>query len=736
MTVTVTTGGVKLSESVDVEFKVSSGTAASGTDFAAVKNFTEVLKAGQTSVSGTFTLTPTDDTVIEGDETIKVSIPGSKPALEATLTLTDNDTADMTLTARPASVAEHEVKGVIVTAYTGGNTFLTNRTIKVTVGDTNDSATSGTDYTAVDEDDCGIIIYAGSTSSTCYFFLTPTDDTIVEGDETISVDGTSTGLTVNGTSVTLTDNDSTDITLGISPSSVAEGASATTVTVTASTDGDTFSDDRTVTVSVGDSGTATSGIDYADVADLDVTITAGDTSGTGTFTLTPKQDTLVEGTETIGVEGTSTGLTVNATSATITDDDPTPEVNLTVNPSSVSESASGTKVTVTGTFSNSSTYGEAKTVAVTVGDSTDSAKSGTDYAAVTGFDVTIAAGAGSGTATFTLTPTGDRIIEGDEKISVDGASSGLAVNATEVTITDDDSTEITLTANPSSVSESASATTVTVTAATDGDTFPADKTISVTVGDSGDSATSGTDYAAVASFDVTLTKGNTSGTATFTLTPTSDTLVEGNESISVDGTSSGLTVNGTEVTITDDDSKPNVNLTAAVGVGGQTTISEGASATTVTVTAAFSNTSTFATDTVISVTVGDGTDSATSGTDYAAVTGFDVTIAAGASSATGSFTLTPVDDTLVEGNERISVDGTSGGLTVNEAGVTITDNDGAPAINLSTSPSSVSEGASATTVTVTAQFSNSSTYGAAKTVAVTVGRQRGQRRPRARTTRR
>ena len=722
VTVTATTGGVSLSESVEIDFKVSSGTATSGTDYAAVKDFTEVLKAGATSLSSTFILTPTEDTIIEGDETIKVSIPGAKPALEATLKLTDNDQTDITLSTSLSSWSESgKYELVTVKAETDGDTFPADRTITVSVGDSKDSATSGTDYMAVDDFD--ITIKAGTTWGTTDFYLTPVHDTVVEGDETISVDGTSAGLTVNGTSITLTDDDSTDITLRISPSSVTESASATSVSVTATTDGDTFPDDRTITVSVGDTNdSATSATDYAAVADLDVTIKAGKTSGNGSFTLTPKQDTLVEGDETITVDGTSTGLTVNATSATIGDDDTTPEVLLSVSPSSVSESAGATSVTVTATFSNTSTYGEAKTVSVTVGDSGDSATSGTDYAAVTGFKVTIATGASSGKATFTLTPTSDKIIEGNETITVAGTSTGLTVNETDVTLTDDDQTEITLTASPSSFSETGAATAVTVTAATDGDTFTADKTISVTVGDSGDSATSGTDYAAVAGFDITITKGTTSGKATFTLTPTSDTLVEGNETISVDGTSTGLTVNGTDLTITDDDSTPLVNLTAGVGVGGQTSISEGASATTVTLTAQFSNTSTFATDTVISVTVGDANDSATSGTDYAAVAGFDITIAAGASSATGTFTLTPTDDTLVEGNETISVDGTSSGLTVNEAGVTITDNDGAPVINLSANPSSISEGASATTVTLTAQFSNTSTYAADKTVSVTVGK--------------
>ena len=722
MTVTVTTGGVTVAQSLAVDFTVSGGTATAGTDFATVKDFELTLAAGTNSVTGTFTLTPTADRIVEGDETLTVRIPDT--TLSAAVTLTDDDSTDITLTASPASVSEGATSATVtVTAATDGDTFPADRTVTVSVGASGDGATPITDYQAVRSFD--VVLKTGTTSATGTFTLTPRQDTVVEGDETISVTGTSTGLTVNGTSVTISDDDSTDITLRASPSSVAEGDEATMVTVTAVTDGDTFPANRTVTVSVGGSDdTATSGTDYAAVADLDVTITVGRTTGSATFTLTPKQDTLVEGAEAISVTGTSTGLTVNGAGVTITDDDTAPEVDLTVSPASVSESDAATTVKVTAAFSNTSTYGEAKTVAVTVGDGGDSATSGTDYSFAygrvnPGLDLIIAAGASTATGTFTLTPTGDRIVEGDETISVHGTATGLTVNGTDVTIIDDDSTEITLTASPVSVSESDSATTVTVTAATDGDTFPADTTITVTVGSSTDTATSGTDYAAVAGFDVTITQGSTTGTGTFTLTPTSDTLVEGNETISVAGASTGLTVNGTSVTIIDDDSAPAVNLTASLA--GKTIISEGASSTTVTVTARFSNSSTYAADTTIAVTVGDGADSATSGTDYAAVADFDVIIAAGASSATGTFVLTPVDDTLVEGNETISVKGTYAGLTVNDAGVTITDDDGVPVINLTASPPSVAESASATTVTVTAAFSNASTYGAAKTVSVTVG---------------
>ena len=54
---------------------------------------------------------------------------------------------------------------------------------------------------------------------------------------------------------------------------------------------------------------------------------------------------------------------------------------------------------------------------------------------------------------------------------------------------------------------------------------------------------------------------------------------------------------------------------------------------------------------------------------------FPVTIAAGATSGAGTFTLTPVDDGLAEGDEALSLGGSASGLTVAGAEVTITDDD-------------------------------------------------------------
>jgi hypothetical protein len=116
------------------------------------------------------------------------------------------------------------------------------------------------------------------------------------------------------------------------------------------------------------------------------------------------------------------------------------------------------------------------------------------------------------------------------------------------------------------------------------------------------------------------------------------------------------------------------------------------------------------------------TGTATSGTDYT-LTGNPITIAAGLN--TGSATLTIVDDTAVEDAETIIVDvsGVSGGNGATESGeqkttISIADNDVAPTVTLTTSATSINEGAasSARTVTITAVQSKSATEATAVTL--------------------
>ena len=511
-------------------------------------------------------------------------------------------------------------------------------------------------------------------SGTATFTLTPTQDAIAEGDESIDVTGTATdGLTVTKAEMTLTDDDTAaaSITLTVSPTSVAEDDDATTVTVTATLDGSATRPGATaVTVSVS-GGTATSGTDYAAVSNFTVTIPKETASGTATFTLTPTQDAIAEGDESIDVTGTATdGLTVTKAEMTLTDDDTAAASRrpLTVSPTSVAEDDDATTVTVTATLDGSATRPGATAVTVSVSGGT--ATSGTDYAAVSNFTVTIPKETASGTATFTLTPTQDAIAEGDESIDVTGtATDGLTVTKAEMTLTDDDTAaaSITLTVSPTSVAEDDDATTVTVTATLDGSATRPGAT-AVTVSVSGGTATSGTDYAAVSNFTVTIPKETASGTATFTLTPTQDAIAEGDESIDVTGTATdGLTVTKAEMTLTDDD-------TAGLTVSPTSvSVSEGDPGGSYTVVLDSQPTA----DVTVTITV--------TGDDVS-LNGTMLTFTSADWDTPQTVTVTATDDTIDEDTETVTLTHTTsgGGYGTHRADVTVSigDNDD-PAVRVS-----------------------------------------------------
>ena len=113
---------------------------------------------------------------------------------------------------------------------------------------------------------------------------------------------------------------STAVTLSVDPASLREDAGSTEVTVTAALDGGAPTEDTEVTVSVG-SGTAIEGEDFAALADVTLTIGAGELSGAATFDLAPVNDDLDERPETVSVTGSAAGLSVTGAAVTITDDD-------------------------------------------------------------------------------------------------------------------------------------------------------------------------------------------------------------------------------------------------------------------------------------------------------------------------------------------------------------------------------------------------------------------------------
>ena len=535
----------------------------------------------------TVTVTASDDVDSANERaTVAHTVTGAdysgEPADSVEITVADDErvAGTIALSAAPDAVGEDAGATLVrVTAVLDGAPRNQATAVDVQVGDPADGAVEGTDYQAVNN--FTLTIVAGAVSGTATFTLTPLGDQVAEGDETISVRGTITvqGLTVTGTTVTLEDGDvpPETIVLSVDPGLVSEGDSATTVTVTATFDGVARAGPTELTGSVGaESDSATETSDYQAVAGFRLTIPAGMRSGTGTFTLTPIDDTLGEGDERISVSGSASGFHVTGTGVTLSDNETVSTgVTLRAAPASIGEDDVATSVNVTATLDDA-VRPEATTVTVSVGTRQDGATEGIDYGTVPSFEVTILGGSRLGTAPFRLAPADDSTYEGSESISVKGAASpALAVTGTRLALIDDEeeSDIVTLSVSPSEVAEGAGETPVAVMAALNGAARSDDTPVRIDVGASDDDAREGEDYTTVDQFTITILAGTLSNTETFLLTPTQDLVDEPAETLSVSGTTSatGLSVNGTEVTITDDD-------TAGVTVSPTSlTIMEGAS---------------------------------------------------------------------------------------------------------------------------------------------------------------
>ncbi len=150
------------------------------------------------------------------------------------------------------------------------------------------------------------------------------------------------------------------------------------------------------------------------------------------------------------------------------------------------------------------------------------------------------------------TATVTHAVSGADYASVEADDVPVTVNDDEIV-----STTVSLSTTPSVVAEDAAATTVTVTGTLNNSSHATDTVLTVSVGASGDAAAEGTDYATVNDLTLTIPAGQTSGTATFTLTPTPDDVAEADEMLTMSGMTAtvGLTVMGTTLTIVDDDER-------------------------------------------------------------------------------------------------------------------------------------------------------------------------------------
>ena len=665
------------SSTVTVVASTAGNTATSGTDFTAT---TTTVSFSPGSTSQTFTVPIKGDTLDETNETFYVNLTSESNATvldsQGIGTITDNDAAP-TISISDVTVTEGN-SGTTSATFTATLSTASGQTVTVSAATANNTATSGSDYTAMSA--TTLTFSAGTTTQT--FTVSVTGDTLDEANETFYVNLTSgSNVTISDSQGigTITDDDAAP-TISINDVTVTEGNSGSTsasFTVSLSA-----ASGQSITVSAATANnTATSGSDYTAVSATTLTFSAGTT--TQTFTVPVLGDTLDEANETFYVNlssATNSSISDAQGQGTITDDDASP--TLSVNDVTVTEGNSGS---VTATFTVSLSTASGQTVTVSAATANNTATAGSDYTAVSA--TTLSFSAGTTTTTVAVTVAGDTLDEANETfyLNLSSPTNATLSDAQGLgTITDDDASP-TLSINDVTVTEGNSGTvsasfTATLSAVSG-------QTVTVSAATANNTAVSGSDYTAVSATTLTFSAGTT--TQTFTVPVLGDTVDEANETFYVNlSSASNATVSDSQGlgTITDDDAAPTMSIS-------DVTVTEGNSGST---TASFTATLSAVSGQTVTVSAATANNTATSGSDYTAVSATTLTFSAG--TTTQTFSVSVLGDTLDEANETFYVNlssPTNATLSDAQGLGTITDDDASPTMSIN--DVTVTEGNSGTT---------------------------------------
>ncbi|QSQ19041.1 PKD domain-containing protein [Pyxidicoccus parkwayensis] len=396
---TISRSGGLSGQVLTVRYDVT-GTATAGADYTALSG-SVTLAAGVNSVN--VDVLPVDDAAVEGKETVVLTVAPDATyklgtTVSGTVTLLDNELPVVTVSAYdPWSSEPGTDTGRFQVSRTGTTTSaLTVRyALSGTAADTDYAALPGT-----------VTIPAGATSA--YVVLTPTDDALVEGKETVILtlqeDAAYQVHTSASATVSLLDDEQPVVTVTATDAEAAEPSDPGAFTVTR-----TGPTSAPLTVLFAVSGSASGTSDYQALA-TSVVIPEG--AASAVVPVQPTDDVLVEGKEyvtvTLVADAAYQLASGNAASVYLFDDEK-PELRITATDSAAGEAnANGGLFTVTAVPAPKADLSIAYTV-------TGTATQGTDYAALTS-PLILPTGATS--VTLPVTPIDDAVKEGSETVVV------------------------------------------------------------------------------------------------------------------------------------------------------------------------------------------------------------------------------------------------------------------------------------------------------------------------------
>ncbi|MDB4621592.1 hypothetical protein OAG82_01920, partial [Rubripirellula sp.] len=353
---------------------------------------TVTIAAGASSAQ--FVITGVDDSFVDGDQQVSISVSSSGyTGASGDVTVVDTTNPALSLSLADGAISESgEATTGTVTRNTSGDA------LDVTIVSSDESeALVGT-----------LTIAAGETSGT--FTVTAQDDTLVDGDQAVTISVDANGYLGDSAALTVTDNEVALLTVSITPSDVTEG-STTTGTVIRNTG---TSGSLVVTLESSDDGEAT--------VPSTVTIPAGQSSVD--FVVTGIEDGVVDGVQSVTITGTATGFDSGTGSVSVLDND-VPTLALEIVAAEVAENG-----VVTASVTRNTDVGSDLTVNLTSSDSGE---------ASVVQSVVIQSGASS--ASFDVVGQIDGVVDGTQTVTITASSTSFIDGSDSIGVTDIDSEE-------------------------------------------------------------------------------------------------------------------------------------------------------------------------------------------------------------------------------------------------------------------------------------------------------
>ncbi len=320
------------------------------TDQATVSPASLTFNSSTWSVAQTVTVSPVDDSVADGPGTTTITHTivttdtdyAALSAVVVTTTVSDNDTAQVTVTESSGSTSVTEPSST--DSYTVVLTSQPSSTVTITL------TTSSADFTV----STSSLTFTSSTwnSAQTVTVTARAENAIAESTvispithAATSADTNYNGISVASVTTTVNDNDTPNISLSSATVSYTEGSVGGTYTVSLTT-----MPSSSVTVAI-----ATSSAD-ADISTTSIYFTSTTYNATVTVTVSTADDTVVNGTRTVTLTHTMTsadanynGVNTSTVTATIADDDATASTDTSSSGGSISFStfANSTPNTVT-----------------------------------------------------------------------------------------------------------------------------------------------------------------------------------------------------------------------------------------------------------------------------------------------------------------------------------------------------------------------------------------------------